>query len=386
MSSPANQLSLNNSSNTPILANGIFFGQTDNVLAFCTAVITVTADTQTQLTVFQSQLGLDWNSTVYQIPANTPTSFDIPITLQYLYVQLDNLDGAVDQTFLSLSTIYRNVVALDISGASLTGTVTVSNQPPFQFSGGLLEVSGCSTLSGSVAVSNQPPFVFDGSLLAVDISGAGRVTVTNLPAFHFDGSLLGVNCSGSVSIFDSTGANLLSNGNGRLNTASENYDGIGNAFRCVGSDPNYMSLLVEDSRMAFDGSLLAVDVCGQTYVSGNLKVYDSNTSTIANSSLSVTLWNNEVAYDTCLSAPATLNTSWSLASMSVFGNSTCPSGHRLQVMMSNDNTNYYGSQYVYSLTSSGDFGFNLPNTGANYLAMRLLDNSSTLTAYLNARP
>lgn len=270
-------LSTKNSSTEPILANGIFEGSYENITNFSVAVVTVYADTNSQLTVYQSQLGTVPASFIqYQIPPNERMTFNVQIAYPYLYVTLDNLDGSRDQTLLNLCTIYRNSTVVDVSGGGIASNVNIDSITP-----GV--VFDCNFI-GSLDVSVTFP-----SLTLVEVTNLVDVSVTNWP------DKLNVNDSALLN----AGSVLM-------------YNGL--------VDVNQLSEVVQLTNGPVNGLSL---------------------------------------YGTC------------------YDDVSC----RLQVMYSPNDTDWFGTQYVYQIDNSGDFGWNLPGTGASYVALKLLDSSSTVVAY-----
>ncbi len=293
-------LSTKNSSTAPVLANGIFEGSYENITNFSIAVITVYADTLSQLTVYQSQLGTVPASYVqYQIPANTRTTYNVQIAYPYLYVTLDNLDGAVDQTFLNLCTIYRNTAVVDVSGG--LSNVNIANWPTvFPITAAAdLSVNVTNTLL-DVSITNWP------TTLATTVTNDLSVNVTN--------TLLDVSVTNWPTSFPITANTDLSVG--VSNWPPMNLGQV-QIFNGITIPPQQSTLL---------------DLTGGANC---LSLYGT-------------------AYD-----------------------ASC----RLQVMFSPDTANWFGTQYVYTLDNSGDFGFNLPNTGAYYVALKILDQSTNMVAW-----
>ena len=252
-------LSQYNSTTTPILANGLFAGSFENVLQYSTAVITITADTETQLTVYQSQLGNSVLDTVEypSVPANTSITYNVPLNLQYFRLQLDNLDGEADQTVCNLSTIYRNTAAVNVSGATLSGTVTVSNQPPFIFDhDGYLYTTGASSSSDISSL-----------LVLTDISNAL-------------GGTLDVHVTAPVNAVLYSGANPLgyvpSNWGNALATVAQIYDAYSNPIYSTNHALN-----------VYDGSSISV-LTDISNAIGNPSAYDTSSLLLLNA-INVTL-------------------------------------------------------------------------------------------------
>jgi hypothetical protein len=65
--------------------------------------------------------------------------------------------------------------------------------------------------------------------------------------------------------------------------------------------------------------------------------------------------------------------------ITIYGNSTDGISLSLQTEISNNNNNFYGTQYVYKNSSGGDFGFTLPPISAQYLRLKKVSINGNIT-------
>lgn len=100
-------LSVKNSSLIPLASNRVFIGSWDNVIQYNTAIVSVYSDTNTLLTVYQSQNKTNDFVSTYNLQSGVYNELQIGLTNQYVYFTLLN-QSQDSQTFLNLSVIYRN--------------------------------------------------------------------------------------------------------------------------------------------------------------------------------------------------------------------------------------------------------------------------------------
>ena len=128
-------------------------------------------------------------------------------------------------------------------------------------------------------------------------------------------------------------------------------------------------------------SSLIVDVSGANFTSGNLNTIDTNSNKIygcLNTSGFILLWANTLVLENATSSSITPYLKSSI--FTFFGNSS--NATILTVQLSYDSTNFYDSQYSYTLTSGGNFGFTLNLAGVGYIRLKT-SAGTTITAYCN---
>jgi len=127
-----------NSTNTPLLANGIFIGQSEFVGSLLTVLVNCYSSTEIKVEIFEYStpaltVAIPISTTI--IPALTYQQIEANINFQYVKLIITNTT-AINQTQLNINTVYTNLLPL---GA------------------GLLDPSGTVPISGTVAVSSLPP-------------------------------------------------------------------------------------------------------------------------------------------------------------------------------------------------------------------------------------
>ena len=264
--------SVNNKSFTPLQAGRAYIGIYDKVDAYSSAVISLVADQNCLITMYQSQnRTLEYSTTYNYTTAGAQYTQSVPLTAPYVYFTVRN-ESSTDQTRMNFTVIYKT---------------------------------------------------------AYPVSGGGG--------------------GGDVNIFDSSGANIDSDGSGNLNVKLNTVN------------PSFLQ-------------------------DNGLKTY------IVNSSLPITLstqrktqkvWNLASITNGATAAEFDVS-NISATNLSVYGTTIVAGGtDKISVMFSGDNVNYYESQYYVDVTG-GSFGFSLP-VSAPYA--RLLYTGSlgiTITAVMSA--
>ena len=124
-----------NSTNVPLLANGIFLGQSEFAGSLLSVLVNCYADTEIKVEVFEYStpaLTVAVPISITTIPALTYQQVQVNLNFPYVKLVITNM-AATNQNQLNINTIYTNLLPL---GA------------------GLLDLSGNVVVSGSVAVSN----------------------------------------------------------------------------------------------------------------------------------------------------------------------------------------------------------------------------------------
>ena len=408
-------LSTKNSTTVPVKANGIFEGEYENITQYSVAVITVYADTLSQLTVYQSQLGTVPASYVqHQIPASERMTFNVQVAYPYLYLTLDNLDGAVDQTLLNLCTIYRNTSVFDVSGSGEDPTdINIASVTP----GTVFECS----------IPGQTHVIVDNSVSVTVTNPITDVSVSNFPALYdvsvqnWPASLnltvtnpqADVSISNFPSLYDvsiqnwpaSLNVNVT---NPQVDISITNFPSVVDMY-LVNWPPyinaNILNNITDISVNNFPSSMdvnitnVSVDVSlvnWPAYINANIlnNITDISVNNFP-SSMDVNITNVSVDVSvaalsntgagTIFNGSVTRNSVGSslhlvppVGGLSFYGTCTTDVSCRLQVMMSNNDISFYGSQYIYTIDNSGDVGWNLAGTGASYVSLKLLDADASL--------
>jgi hypothetical protein len=102
-------ISTNNSTSTPLVGDGTFYGTADEINGYGIIYINVYSDVASAadgLKIFQSPDGISWNHCdEYTIPAATGKNFSINPYAKYIKIEYDN--GATPQSEFQLQTIYK---------------------------------------------------------------------------------------------------------------------------------------------------------------------------------------------------------------------------------------------------------------------------------------
>lgn len=120
----------------------------------------------------------------------------------------------------------------------------------------------------------------------------------------------------------------------------------------------------------------AVDIAGSVSIAGSVAVTNSditNIYNVVNSKTSSSLWNANVTGVNGVSTSVNLSTK-NIKNLTFMGN--CNGATLLTVQFSSDGSNWYDSQYAYTLSASGDVGFNIPCC-PNYVRLK---SSASVTA------
>ena len=116
--------STNNLSFTPLEAGRAYIGTYDSVAAYGSANISVFADTDCQIFMYQSQNKTITYVTTYTSSANTQFTQSVALTAPYVYFVVRN-STATNQTVLNFTVIYR---ATAPSTSSLPTNVNIVSQ------------------------------------------------------------------------------------------------------------------------------------------------------------------------------------------------------------------------------------------------------------------
>ena len=165
-----------NSSNVPLQDGKMFIGKWDSVLDYSTAIVTVNSDVNTKLILYQSpDKVISTSQTFFPSGGVLYTKF-LNLTSPFFYLTLQNV-GGTNATELQLETIYRTVSVSSGSGGGVGGSTNI-----FDSSGNNINASSGNL---QVEVTNFPtPLEVQGT---VNI-GSGTVTVDNQPGFQFQGT------------------------------------------------------------------------------------------------------------------------------------------------------------------------------------------------------
>ena len=267
--------SVNNKSFIPLQAGRAYIGIYDKVDAYSSAVISLVADQNCLITMYQSQnRTLEYPTTYNYTTAGAQYTHSVPLTAPYVYFTVRNESGT-DQAYLNFTVIYKT---------------------------------------------------------AYPVSGGGGG-------------------GGNVNIFDSSGANIDSDGSGNLNVK-------------------------------------LADINSSFLQDNGLKTY------IVNSSLPITLSTQRKTQKVWNSASITNGatadkfdvSNVSATNLSIYGTTIVAGGtDKISVMFSGDNVNYYESQYYVDVTG-GSFGFSCPMSApyARLLYTGSLSYGITITAVMSA--
>jgi hypothetical protein len=96
-----------NNTVVPLLSGRIYIGTWEKSL-YNSAVITVLADTTTELICYQSLNKVQTQTTTFQTQAGRYFTYNINLNLPYVYFTVRN-NSATNQTLLNFSVIYKNI-------------------------------------------------------------------------------------------------------------------------------------------------------------------------------------------------------------------------------------------------------------------------------------
>lgn len=106
---PSNVISTVNSSTTPLAANGVFTGTSEDVSAYADIRVTVFSDVASAtdgLSMQQSQDGTNWDQTdLYTIAASTGKAFDVPVYAKFFRIVYTN--GNTIQAAFRLQAVFH---------------------------------------------------------------------------------------------------------------------------------------------------------------------------------------------------------------------------------------------------------------------------------------
>jgi hypothetical protein len=106
-----------NKSFVPLQPNRSFIGQFDDVAEYSSAVISLIADTNCTITMYQSQNKTLEYTTAYNTTANTQFEQAVDLTAPFVYFTVRNESSSVTQTFLNFTVIYKTAYAVPSGGA-----------------------------------------------------------------------------------------------------------------------------------------------------------------------------------------------------------------------------------------------------------------------------
>lgn len=153
--------SQNNKSFVPLQPNRSFIGAFDEVEAFSSAVVSLFADTNCTITMYQSQNKTIEYTTAYNTTANTQFTQTIDLSAPFVYFTVRNESTTVTQAVLNFTVIYKTAYAVGGGG----GASNVN----------IFDSTGNSIVSASGSVQTK--------LMAIDSSlqtaGALKVNVEN---------------------------------------------------------------------------------------------------------------------------------------------------------------------------------------------------------------
>jgi hypothetical protein len=136
------------------------------------------------------------------------------------------------------------------------------------------------------------------------------------------------------------------------------------------SDVNIVSPLNLDGSVKIGGE---VDVSGNVYDGSSLKVVQ------AGSFQTTTVWNNEATSPGDVSQP--VGGVYPVSNITVYGYSSSNAVIALQFAIDNESA-YYTSQYLYTISGAGDFGFALAGCCAPVVRLVVISGSPTLTVHI----
>jgi len=117
-----------NSTNTPLLANGIFLGEAEFVGSLLTVLVNCYANTEIKVEIFEYStpaLTVAVPISTSIIPALTYQQIEANINFQYVKLVITNTT-AINQTVLNINTVYTNLLPLGAGLLNPSGTVPIS--------------------------------------------------------------------------------------------------------------------------------------------------------------------------------------------------------------------------------------------------------------------
>jgi hypothetical protein len=142
-----------NSTTTPLLANGTFFGNYEYTGALLSGIVNCYASTNINVTIIQNPGNIDTTLDVIisstNIPPYTLKTLDFNLSLPYTKVVVVNLD-ANNQLQLDIDAIYTNLEYTSSIPTTITGDVNVINVVDIS---GNVNVNNVVDVSGNVGVT-----------------------------------------------------------------------------------------------------------------------------------------------------------------------------------------------------------------------------------------
>lgn len=308
-----------NSSIVPIDANESFIGRYSSCLNYALIEVSVKTDSIYDIKCVYSADGVNDEFTNSQsvVAVSSDTLFyRFEPKMRYYRIQLNNTD-INNQTFLSLQTLLKST-NIYLQSSPISNAVSIVQ--PLNMDGSVF-VGGNLSLTGSVDAN-----ITNASLDVNVLNPVTSVDVNNFPATQ------DVNVTNPVTSVDVN------------NFPAEQDVNITNTLLDV-SDA--------DTHTKLDN------------IQTQLEKSNKGTST---------LWSNNLTGVNGVSLTADLS-NVNQSNLSIFGNVN--GATQLIVQFSNDGSNFYDSQYSYTQSASGDYGFNI-NASPKYLRLK---STVSVTAY-----
>jgi stress response protein YsnF len=352
-----------NSSIFPLDTGESFNGSYSSCLNFSVIEISVKCDSTFTLTIYYSSntTSDDFEITETQVNLSSDALFyKFEPKMRYYRISLTNTGD--NQTFLNLQTLLKSSLTYqDLNNNSSNVVITDPlNQDGSVFVGGTVDISGQTVI---VDISGQ---TVDISGQTVDISGqtvdiSGQTVIVDISGQTVDISGQTVDISGQTVIVDISGQ--------AVDISGQTVDISGQTVDISGQ-----TVIVDISGQAVDISGQTVDISGQTVdISGQTVVV----SNLSNKGATI-LWSNALTGVNGFSSIADLSNINQL-NLTFYG--SVNGATSLVVQFSNDGTNFYDSQYSYTLSGSGNWGFNI-NSSPLYVRLKST-NSITAYAFVN---
>jgi len=185
--------STNNISFIPLQAGRAYIGTYDTVSSYASAVISLFADTDCEIFMYQSQNKTGTYLNTYNSTGGTQFTQNVPLSAPYVYFVVRNTTGT-NQTSLSFTVIYKTAYAQSSVGSAVS---IVSQSAGLALDSSLFTINntlkgkGNYTLWNSVSVENGDTSAIASSVYAtrvLSIFGNASDTATLTLQLSIDGS------------------------------------------------------------------------------------------------------------------------------------------------------------------------------------------------------